>query len=371
MKKFNIAEIENSFLNFFTPAVIIAVGYFLFNLIVWPLVFLEWVIFQLKIQIDSSLLRFIMPSISIILVCIIFYFIAIPRLKILEAEYKIETPNSLLIVSLLLGVTILFQVINVGIFEFSNIGVENAPLIAYSWFVLSFWELYNPTLLLLFLLYAVILSPLFSELIYRRTVIPLLEDRGLSPFHAVILSAFGYTFLNIPGFIVNPDYWSNIYLIISDLFIGFLLGIVYILTRNVFFPWLFSGLYHCYSLIIVFGSLFENSFLTSISLLLTVISALIAVGVIVYVIIKILEKDPHTKWIAIMKEDSAPRIKRGTIGFFIISIGILTLHGFVVRIGHELTTNIFPEYFMYILCFYVIAFSVPFWLTITTEYAQY
>lgn len=43
MRKLIIVEIENSYLNFFTPAVCIAAGLFLYSLISWPLSLLNWV----------------------------------------------------------------------------------------------------------------------------------------------------------------------------------------------------------------------------------------------------------------------------------------------------------------------------------------
>jgi hypothetical protein len=46
MRKLEIVEIENSFLNFFTPAMIIATGFFLYNLFVYPLLILQWLSYE-------------------------------------------------------------------------------------------------------------------------------------------------------------------------------------------------------------------------------------------------------------------------------------------------------------------------------------
>jgi hypothetical protein len=71
-----------------------------------------------------------------------------------------------------------------------------------------------------------------------------------------------------------------------------------------------------------------------------------------------------------LKKPSVPYIQRGILGFFLISIGLLALQIIFVRIGREVTSNIFPEYFLFITPFYLVIFSLPFFLTISTEYAQ-
>lgn len=65
---------------------------------------------------------------------------------------------------------------------------------------------------------------------------------------------------------------------------------------------------------------------------------------------------------------------RGVSGFFIISLGLLTIQTIVAKIGRILFVpvqeDVFPEYFIYISIFYAIAFTIPFFLTISTEWAS-
>ncbi len=70
---------------------------------------------------------------------------------------------------------------------------------------------------------------------------------------------------------------------------------------------------------------------------------------------------------------------KGVIGYFVISIGLLTIQGIVAKTGRIIFNTaelgypegIFPEYFIYIMIFYAIAFTIPFFLTISTEWAKH
>ena len=82
MKKINIVEIENSYLNLFTPAVIVAIGYFLFNLLAWPLLFLEWLIKETILGFTIPIFDSVVASTVLVLISIIVYFVFIPKLKV-------------------------------------------------------------------------------------------------------------------------------------------------------------------------------------------------------------------------------------------------------------------------------------------------
>ena len=89
MRKLEIVEIENSYLNFFTPAVIIATGYFLYNLFVYPLVIIQWLSYENKINISMiDFYTLIIPNITCLLGVLFIYLIIIPRLKVVDAEYR-------------------------------------------------------------------------------------------------------------------------------------------------------------------------------------------------------------------------------------------------------------------------------------------
>ena len=74
----------------------------------------------------------------------------------------------------------------------------------------------------------------------------------------------------------------------------------------------------------------------------------------------------------LIKEISIRNLERGIIGFVVISGGLLIVQAIVVIIGRTLTEGLpyfNSPYMLYSLTFYLVAFSLPFWLTITSEYA--
>ncbi|MFX1506555.1 MAG: hypothetical protein ACFFDC_10610, partial [Promethearchaeota archaeon] len=84
-----------------------------------------------------------------------------------------------------------------------------------------------------------------------------------------------------------------------------------------------------------------------------------------------LQKESSQKWVSIIKTHSAPKIGRGIIGYFFISVVLVIIQIFISNIIHTLfSSDIFLIFAAYTL-FYFIAFSIPFWLSITSEYAQY
>ena len=119
MRKIEIIEIENSFLNFFTPAVLVPVSYFLFNLIAWPSLFLRYLITQSGTDIDLNLVHSVFSILFMSLTCSILYYILIylPRLKVHDSDYKKPSKLSFWIVSVFLGIFLLFDGIISGIYE--------------------------------------------------------------------------------------------------------------------------------------------------------------------------------------------------------------------------------------------------------------
>lgn len=364
MRKLIIVEIENSYLNFFTPAVCIAAGLFLYSLISWPLSLLNWVFHVFKINIDLKLVPLILQNLSGFLVCLVVYFVFIPRLKVQDADFKKASSNSFFIVLLVFWTVIFFRVLLTAMVKFFGVKIE-AP---FPWFLKSYDQLLDPMFMFFFLLYQLIISPPFTELVYRRTVIPLLEDRGLSPIHAVILSSLGFCFLYLPSYLQTSNPLNSLYWFVSTFLFGFATGIIYILTRNILFPILYAAFYYAYRLTYNFGSYFGNELLLMIRNLTNYATLLAGFVVITYVILKLIAPKSPTNWVNIIKMRSMSNIKRGFIGFFIISLGLTGIQLLMIPI-HKILT--FSEHFIFNTIFYLVAFTIPFWLIIKTEYAQY
>ncbi len=374
MRKIEIVEIENSYLNFFTPAVLVAVGYFLFNLIAWPFFFYQLEILLPNLQTDSSLLllKYILPNISYTILLAIIFFVIIPRLKVKYTEYKKANVHGIAIVLVFFCIVTTFQAILFGLIEFFDLEVDKELFYGAPWFVGNWTELENPVLMSLFLIFKLVMNPLFLELIYRRLMIPLLEDRGLSPFHAVILASLGDSFISIPHYLLrpNPDFVRDSFAFLLSFVFGIFAGLIYIWTRNILFPFILGALFSLHNEVIAeIGVVMNDATLLVADDLIIGISFIITFGIIFYLVVDLMRNQFSLEWFKTLKKPSAPYIKKGVVGFFIISLGLLLIQAIVAKIGRELTGGL-PDYFYYIMIFYVIAFSVPFWLSIQTEFAQ-
>ncbi len=369
MRRLQIVEIENSYLNFFTPAVIIAAGFFLFDLILWPLRILQWLTYELEIPLDYDLYSLLIPNISAFLICLIVYFVFIPRLNVLDADSRQVNRTGFVVVSGLFLCAIFFRILLMVSYGYLGVRI-NFYEFEFPFYISSYYQLSNPVLLSLFFLYRLIALPLFLELIYRRTVIPLMEDRGLSPFHAVILSSVGFIFVFLPDFIRIPNLLGNIFWIWSTFLFGLATGTIYILTRNVIFSILYNALYHAYRLVGEFGYFFQDQLLI---LILTIINVLVVIGgaiLIIYIIVTILNTHTDLNWVSIIKQRSVPNITLGTIGFFIIALVLIGIQVIVTTLINTFALRVYPDFLILYSIFYLIIFSIPFLLTITSEYSQ-
>ncbi|MHA1966536.1 MAG: CPBP family glutamic-type intramembrane protease [Candidatus Hodarchaeales archaeon] len=368
MRNFEIVEIENSFLNFFTPAVLVAISYFLLNLIGWPSFLLRDIISRFGVsEMVLNLLYLLISILCLGITCGLLYYLLIylPRLKAHEAEFKRASKMSMYITIIFSCLVVSSGLIIVGFYEFIF-----EPLIIFPSFFFPLEIIRNNLFyLILNLIYDSVLMVLFQEIVYRRALIPMLEDRGLSPFHAVILAALGNSFIDFPIYLLFPKHPIDVYSFIISLTMGLFAGLLYIITRNIIFPVLLSATFSTYNFLGVIFTESQMIFYDAIHIL-TILSSLI---IIIYLILKIFIKNELPIIIKIMQKRSSSNILKGVVGFFIFSLGLLVIQVIVVKIGHILfiTTpgNPFPEYFIYIMIFYAIAFLIPFFLTISTEWA--
>ncbi|MHA2246972.1 MAG: CPBP family glutamic-type intramembrane protease [Candidatus Hodarchaeales archaeon] len=366
MRKIEIVEIENNLLNFFTPAVITAAGFFLWNLFAWPLHLIELDILQIPLGIESYLLDAIIINCSGFLVFLIAFFVFIPRLNVLDADYKEINKSSFIIVLLVFCFAMCYRFLLTVLFD--SLGIELFD--AMPEFVFSFDLFYDPLFLFFFIIYFVLVTPLFTEIIYRRTVIPLLEDRGLSPFQAVIFSSFGFCLFHLPRFVTNPNFQANMYWFISTFIFGFATGVIYMYTRNIVFPLIYSIIYFSYRLTYTFSIAFDDLFYSLIHNILNFGVLIVGLAVTGYIVWSFIQK-PNPEWIKVIKKPSVPQVGRGVVGFLIISSILVGLQILIPNLIDNSFDNNNPVNILLNSIFYLLVFSIPFWLTITSEYAQY
>ena len=369
MRKIEIIEIENSFLNFFTPAVLVPASYFLLNLIGWPSLFLQYLITQSDIEIDLNMVHSVILVIFLSLTCSILYYILIylPRLKVHDAEYKKPAKSGFYTVGIFLCIIILLLWIVTSSFEliWGKFEIE-----LYSLFPIEVIQ-NDPFYFLIFLIYNIVLFSLFNEIVFRRALIPILEDRGSSPFHAVLLAALGSSFIDFPSYFLYPNYPFDFYTFVTIVIFGVCAGLIFISTRNLLFPVLFSILYSTYRSL----GFFVHGTASTVFELANIILPLLGILILLFTLYKLIVMKKTPKVIRIIKIRSSSKILKGIIGFLGISLGLLAIQTIVVKIGRIIfNTDIngpFPEYFCYILIFYAIAFSIPFFLTTSTQWAKH
>ncbi|MFX0088010.1 MAG: type II CAAX prenyl endopeptidase Rce1 family protein [Candidatus Hodarchaeota archaeon] len=368
MPKIVITEIENSFLNFFTPAMIIVASLFLSFIICKPLLlFINWWIQEADIiGIDFSVIKAIIAIWTGILISLITYYVFIPRLKVIYVEYHPPQLKNLIYIFPVFFIIILFR--NVAIFLY-ELGGDTVPYSQWPGFLQSsLGQLRNPTLFILYLIYQFIIISITYELLYRRTVIPALEDRGLSPLYSVILSSFGFSLVFVPDYILIGNLFGTIFWAFSTFLYGLATGIIYILTRNILFSWFYAIIYLIYRNTGELGSYFQNPFLLSIRFFLDLVILIVGIITLILVILRLLERKTSKSWVKILKTSSVPKIERGVIGFLIISFFFVSLELVVVNVIETITEGNMPAEFLLFLIFDLLAFSIPFLLTIKTEF---
>jgi len=368
MRKFSIVEIEDSYLNFFTPAVLIAAGIFLQYLFSWPLSFLNIIFAESDVTIDLNVMSAIIANVTGIAICCIVYFIFIPRLKVQDAEYEDLNPKSLITVCSVFLIVLCMRIMVTLFFEL--MGSTIYPI--RPWFINSYNLLSNPIIYILFLTYQFILLPIYIELLYRRTIIPLLEDRGLSPFFSVILSSLGFCLLFLPDYLQTTNYPGTAFWFVSTFLFGLATGLIYIFTRNILLSIFYSIGYYAYRFSGEIGISLQDDFLLITNFLFSI---LILIGGLILLIsiiwILLAQKESSLAWVNVLKTPSVPKITRGIIGYFLISVVLVIIQLLVSRFIIILfSSDLLLEFGAYTL-FYLIAFSIPFWLSITSEYAQY
>ncbi len=325
--------------NFSTPAIIAAFYLSLQFVVEFPVALL---LYMIQLTNDIVMSRLIVLIISQVIEIGIFIFIIIPFLKIKDVEFSSISYSNFftfltifcLFWALLIPITLSFSVI-------SNIlGIE-----------VDFFRNVLPLSrdpsgglfsIIIWLLAGILGVAIFLEYLYRRTLIPLLEKRGMSPLSAVLVSSCAFALANIPfdlGFqitylresnllniyltrydLVNSLFYSlNIF--ITPFLLGIACGIVYILTRNIFF----SILTHClgilpYYLLELFK---DNLIFLSLLGLLIVMMNITGIFVAIYTLYSFLTTLSQPNWMTILKKKSLVDINRGLVGFFSTFAGII------------------------------------------------
>lgn len=225
----------------------------------------------------------------------------------------------------------------------------------------------------LFLAYVMIFSPIFLEIIHRRTVIPLLEDRGSHIFYALVISSIGLAFPDLPPNILNSNLYTVIPNVILDIVYGLAIGFLYLLTRRILYPIILVSILNLYRHVEIINyydndpqlyDLLRNTFMVCL-LVLTIISIISTIYFYKSKLYKTLFQRIKKKVLKVKFRN----IVLGIIGFSFIALLLLAIQTIAIIVINEISTTT-TEYLLYSSLFYVIAFSIPFYFTITTQYVK-
>jgi membrane protease YdiL (CAAX protease family) len=172
----------------------------------------------------------------------------------------------------------------------------------------------DPLYLLLFFLVLTVGAPVLEELIFRRTLIPLLERRGLGQLWTLIISSLIFSLRHTPADLLAGSLGFAILHIFVTLPGGLLLGFLYLRTRNVFWPILLHALTNGMSAIAQIAEVryteLNETFLVMIFGLWAMIAIMVGLGLMLYwgyQFINYRSLDQKPVWLQIFIDSNANR----------------------------------------------------------------
>ncbi|UCC19528.1 MAG: CPBP family intramembrane metalloprotease [Promethearchaeota archaeon] len=347
-----IKEKNGKFLNFFTASIVVSVGGLLLNFLL-ILISSIIVVAEIHLPFDYVISNLLIVFLSQLIGTFVVYFILIPLFKVKNSEFRqVNLFNSLRTVLLICGTFTLISSISfvlVYIFGLFNL----IPQSGYTNVLLNIGHLANPLNILIYYLPLTIGAAVYEELVYRRLLIPLLEQRGMSPSPAILFSSLLFALAHLPNDLIAANLTGTIIHISAVFFIGISLGLIYVITRNV----LYSMVIHAFLNFISFSGplviLVANSTLTLIYNITYWTILIVGVGILIFGLWQFLRK-PNAEWVILVKERQTNPILYGTFGFLIMGIiGIFI--PFIIQniiIGLEIAVYSVLLYFLVlIICF--------------------
>ncbi|MFX0061253.1 MAG: lysostaphin resistance A-like protein, partial [Candidatus Hermodarchaeota archaeon] len=241
----------------------------------------------------------------------------------------------------------------------------------YGGFFLTAEHIANPLIIVLYFAPVAIGAPVFEELIFRRMLIPLLEERGMAPFAAVVASSLIFAFGHLPNDLINGNLAGAVIHILNVLIIGLVLGLTYILTRNILFSMIIHGLINFMSFAGPLVLVMENDGLLAVYGLSILLILLVGIAVAIFAIWQYFRVST-ADWVNLIKEKSPIKILPGLVGFLIIA-AVLMLLPLILEIYIAVLAYIFMN--LSILLFlillgvgYSILLATLLWLVSNTQY---
>ncbi|TFG11840.1 MAG: CPBP family intramembrane metalloprotease [Promethearchaeota archaeon] len=315
---FVVNERRGKFTQFFVPSMLVILSpillYFIQNCIN-TIMFTGNIVMNNDLLIQSLSITFISHIIAILLV----YFVIIPLVDVKTIDKKPIFIKEIGTTILLLFITVsVVFIINLGfkyIINFFNLN----PISGYSGIILNSTQASNPLNVIIYFLPFTIGAPIFEELVYRRTLLPLMEKRGMSSFVAIIVISVIFAVAHFPNDLVNGNLYGGIVHIVGVFFISISLGISYVLTRNIIFPIIIHSLINLISFSGPLITVFEDVALNLIYNFVVNLIVILGIGFMIYCAWCQVKKK-NARWLELTSNKSIRNIKFGVIIFLFIGI---------------------------------------------------
>lgn len=265
---------------------------------------------------------YLMTNLFILLISQVFgfilvYFLVIPLFKARKIEqYPLDLLNSVRTGALICVTFTLGYISNFildYLFNFLNI----RPQSGYTNLILNSEHLNNPLNILLYFLPLTIGASVYEEHVYRRLLIPLMEERGMSPLIAIITSSFVFAIAHLPEDLVTGNIPGSILHVWDVFLIGLSLGLIFILTRNIIYPIIIHGALNFISfsspkVLILGNELMNIAYYTFVYIIL-----FLGFGVFLFGLWRYLRKR-DVEWVVLIRKKTFNKIKYGSLCFLII-----------------------------------------------------
>ncbi|MFX0116445.1 MAG: type II CAAX prenyl endopeptidase Rce1 family protein [Candidatus Hodarchaeota archaeon] len=304
-----------------------------------------FMLFIIQLTDDIVINRLIVLFLGQVIGTALIGFVIIPFLKIRNTEFNSLSRTSFF---RLIAIICLFWAIMIPItigFSFLSSSWDMEANIYKDALPLSKDQISNLFIIFLWLAAVTLGTSMFKEYLYRRTLIPLLEERGMSPFTAIMISSLVFAFIEIPYalgiqitiiehsnhlniYLSRYNLWGSLfyafYFFSTAFILGIACGITYVLTRNITLSVIIhcSGIlpYYLISLLIATNNESLLAFLGIIIIIMNISGLFIAL----YGLWLHYQHSPEAKWLTILKKKSSADIKRGLVGFLAIFLVIVT-----------------------------------------------
>ncbi len=363
-----IKERNGKFLNFFTASMVVGFGglllIFLGTIISFIIIFSNF-----SLPFDYIITNLLIAFLSQVIGAFIVYFVLIPLFKAKNSEFRHLTRfDSLRTILLICGTFTLITSITFGlvhIFRLFNL----SPQSGYTNLLLNVGHLANPLNILIYYLPLTVGAAVYEELIYRRLLIPLLEQRGMSTSPAIFFSSLLFALAHLPDDLISANPTGTITHILAVFFIGISLGLIYVITRNVLYSMLIHGVLNFISFSGPLVVLVANSTLTLTYNVVYWAIFITGIGILIFGLWQFLRKK-KAEWVVILREKQTIPTLLGSIGFLIIGTASLFIPSLIQTIVVDLEIAFYSVllYFIVLLVCYGSVLVLFIWLGTRTNY---